>query len=342
MSFLNRLCAVAAVTALCVPLSSASTGAFATSVVNFTPGASANPSFPAANAVGGPTGGGLANGSVNVCVLGVGGSLTLGFASPIVDGPGADFVAFENGLMFGGGLFTEVAAVEISTDGVNFARFPTRYVGPQAPQPAFGTLPLGTFSGLVGATPIVTNVVTNTIDPRDLPRGGGDGFDLADVANDPLVVAGVVDLTAVHFVRLVDVPAGLVQDSAGAAIFDNGGNTGSADIDAVAVVRDATDVVADAPIVDVRVNGAGFLVLELGDGNGFADLDLASLSASFDLVDLPLATWLPAFTVVSIDARKVVLRSIAPTTGSGILGTFAVSARDFGGDLAADQLKLQR
>ncbi|MBL8768121.1 MAG: hypothetical protein JNL94_12175 [Planctomycetes bacterium] len=342
MSSLNRLFTVAAVTVLGASSSFAASGAFATSVVQFVPGPSANPSFPAANAIGGPTGGGLANGSVHVCVLGVGGSLTLGFANAIVDGPGADFVAFENALTFGGGVFTEVAAVEVSTDGANFARFPMRYVGPPVAQPPFGTLPMGTFSGVVGGMPILTNVATNAIDPRDLPAGGGEGFDLAELANDPLVVGGIVDLTDVRFVRIVDVPAGTVLDEVGAPIFDHGGSTGSADIDAVAVVRDQSDALAHTPIVDLRIDAGGFLVVEIGDADGFSDLDLATLSASFDLTTLQLASWLPAFTIVGADATKVTLRSIAPTVGSGILGAFAVSARDHAGDLAADQTMLQR
>lgn len=342
MSLVFRSCAVAIVTACVASSSLASSGTFATSVVQFVPGPSANPSFPATNVLGGPTGGGLANGSVHVCVLGVGGSLTLGFASPIVDGPGADFVAFENALTFGGGVFTEVAAVEVSTDGVNFARFPTRYVGPQVAQPPFGTLPMGTFSGLVGGIPTLTNVATNAIDPRDLPNGGGEGFDLAELARDPLVQSGAIDLGDVRFVRIVDVPAGLVQDSAGGLIFDHGGATGSADIDAIAVVRDQTDALAHAPIVELRIAAGGFLEIEIGDANGFADLDLTTLSASFDLAPLPLTSWLPAFTIVASDANKVTLRSLAPTVGSGILGAFAVSARDHSGDLAADQTMLQR
>ncbi len=56
------------------------------------------------------------------------GSITLGFgANKIVNGPGADFAVFENGFQFpsGNSLFAELAYVEVSSDGTDFARFPS-------------------------------------------------------------------------------------------------------------------------------------------------------------------------------------------------------------------------
>lgn len=52
--------------------------------------------------------------------LGDGGSAILTFASPIIDGPGFDFAVFENGNV----SYLELAFVEVSSDGVNFFRFP--------------------------------------------------------------------------------------------------------------------------------------------------------------------------------------------------------------------------
>ena len=51
-------------------------------------------------------------------------------------------------------LFLSPPRVEVSTDGVNFARFPTRYAGPVGPLPPFGVSPMGTFSGMTGGLPV--------------------------------------------------------------------------------------------------------------------------------------------------------------------------------------------
>jgi len=71
---------------------------FATSVVSFTPGASAG---YGANrmpdvVLGPPQGGGDASGSLDVVSLGNAGEIVLGFDRDIVDGEGADFLVFEN------------------------------------------------------------------------------------------------------------------------------------------------------------------------------------------------------------------------------------------------------
>ena len=59
--------------------------------------------------------------------LGDSGVATLTFASPIYDGPGADFAIFENGFIDGANdslAFLELAFVEVSSDSVNYFRFP--------------------------------------------------------------------------------------------------------------------------------------------------------------------------------------------------------------------------
>jgi type IX secretion system substrate protein len=64
-----------------------------------------------------------------VVSLGDSGVATLTFATPIYDGPGADFAVFENGFpnMTNDSLaFLELAFVEVSSDGVNYTRFPAR------------------------------------------------------------------------------------------------------------------------------------------------------------------------------------------------------------------------
>jgi hypothetical protein len=57
-----------------------------------------------------------------VVSLGDGGYAILTFSVPIQDGPGFDFAVFENSF---NGTFLELAYVEVSSDGVNFFRFPS-------------------------------------------------------------------------------------------------------------------------------------------------------------------------------------------------------------------------
>ncbi|MBQ9473039.1 MAG: T9SS type A sorting domain-containing protein [Bacteroidales bacterium] len=59
--------------------------------------------------------------TMNVVSLGDGGSATLTFAKPIMNGPGADFAVFENSF---NDSFLELAFVEVSSDGQRFVRFP--------------------------------------------------------------------------------------------------------------------------------------------------------------------------------------------------------------------------
>lgn len=66
-----------------------------------------------------------------VVSLGDGGYAILTFTNPITDGPGWDFAVFENSF---NGTFLELAFVEVSSDGVNFYRFPTTSYLPTNPQ----------------------------------------------------------------------------------------------------------------------------------------------------------------------------------------------------------------
>jgi hypothetical protein len=145
---------------------------FATQVVDYSPG-SGGGIFVATNILGGPHGGGLANGSLDVTTLGVGGTVTVGFDVTIADGPGADFTVFENPFTFSGEVFSEVAWVEVSTDGIHFARFPSSYAGPSTGIPGF-TAPWGTYAGLTGCVPVMCDVTSNTISPFDPVVSGGE------------------------------------------------------------------------------------------------------------------------------------------------------------------------
>jgi len=120
--------------------------------------------------------------------LGDGGWITVTFDAPVINGPGADLAVFENGFAFGGGIFMELGFVEVSSDGIHFARLPALARKTQA-TPSFGGSNPSDFYNLGGN------------------YAGGTGIDLEDLvtAEDPLVVSGVVDLTAITHVRIVDV-----------------------------------------------------------------------------------------------------------------------------------------
>jgi len=257
----GRLCLAAACAAF---VSAAHADHFyATTVLSVSPGAMQSPMYAdPSEALGGPRGAGLTAGSTYVYNLGVGGSITLGFDDGpvqrfIADGPGPDFIVFENPFMRDGyysQVFAELVFVEVSSNGTDFARFP---VVSNTPGPVAwgGTIDINAVSGFAGVHPVLANVDENQIDPFNPAAAGGDAFDLADLASHELVQSGKVDLSAIRLVRLVDVVGnGSLLDSAGHPIYDpfGLGNNG-ADIDAVAVINGA----AAAPPANRWTGAAG-------------------------------------------------------------------------------------
>lgn len=166
------------------------------------------------------------------------GFITLSFAIGIGNGAGADFVVFENGFISLGGagvagqVFAELAFVEVSTDGVNFARFPS----------------ISLTADLVGAY--------GTVDPTDVYNlagkhvnaygdSWGTPFDLNDLADDASVVAGLVDLNRINYVKIIDIPGdGSRTDSEGRPIYDAWYTWGSGgfDLEAIGVIHTAIAV----------------------------------------------------------------------------------------------------
>jgi hypothetical protein len=199
--------------------------AWATSVHSTTRGPVdiANPSGPAASFGQPEYAIGPATADVfDVCSLGDGGQMTLFFAGGIPDQAGDDFAVFENAFFAPGGLFGELAFVEVSSDGTHFARFP---------------------AASVRATPVAGGGVIDPTDYHNLagkhPIDRGTGFDLADLATHPLVIAGQVDLDDVAYVRLVDVVGdGSTTDASGRPIYDpypTAFESGGFDVNAVGV-----------------------------------------------------------------------------------------------------------
>jgi hypothetical protein len=193
---------------------------FADTVIAFVQGPNEDPSlgpFPALAdpaAALGPNDGALVT-------LGASGTLTVSFADPIANLPGADLRVFENTLVLPefGGNFNDLGFVEVSSDGAAFARFPTLSLVP-GPVGPFGLVDPALYSGFAGILAF-------------------DDFDLAALASAPPVLSGAVDLGAIRYVRIVDVLGdGSVLDSAGNPIHDTYPGAGSAgfDLDAVGAI----------------------------------------------------------------------------------------------------------
>ncbi|HLQ36647.1 MAG TPA: hypothetical protein VK348_02510, partial [Planctomycetota bacterium] len=200
--------------------------------------------------------------------LGIGGDITLGFGVTLRNGPGADFIVSENPFRLTPGgwqTFAEMMFVEVSSDGLHFARFPSGYFGPAVQPGPFGTVTVGSYENLAGQTPVLAT--TPGADAQDVVEAGGDAFDLDDLQQDPLVLAGLVDLQAITRVRLVDVVSGTSLDARGIAIFDPGG--GSADLDAVTVIHHQGNADPHAPTVQLTVLPDGTATIRLEDPDGW-------------------------------------------------------------------------
>ena len=310
--------------ALAVSSPLAAQGCFATHVVaNNTNGNAGGGIFNPVNALGAP------QGAMHVHSLGIAGDLTLGFAAPLTDGPGADLIVGENPFRLtpnGTTTFAETMFVEVSSNGVDFARFASRYFGlPVQPGP-FGVTEVGTYAGLAGQTPVLATAPGS--DAQDVVEAGGDAFDLHDLAGHALVQLGLVNLAAITHVRLVDVQSGTSLDSRGAPIFDPG--SGSADVDAVTVIHQQGLLAANGPRVDLTVAIDGTAVLRIEDPDGWQDLDPTSLRAALFGMPVDAFGLLAAFQVQQADPLGFTLVQAQPLPQT-LLFTVAFSVKDFAG-----------
>lgn len=158
---------------------------------------------------GPPQGGGKYAGGVDTFSLGEKGSIIVAFNNCwIADGPGADFVVFENAFYISGTTtpFSEPAIVGVSQDGVGFTDFPC-----DLSQKPF-------YPGCAGTHPVLANP-GNTIDPTDPAAAGGDAFDLS-----------TINVKTARFVRIVD---------QGLSPLTGANGTNGFDLDAIAIVHGA-------------------------------------------------------------------------------------------------------
>jgi hypothetical protein len=174
-------------------------------------------------------------GTSGIVCLGKGGSITMTFDIPIRNGDRWDFAVFENSL---NDTFLELAYVEVSSDGRNFIRFDSD-----------------------SQTPSITS---QYVDPTDIDGlagkyrvGFGTPFDLQSLASRPEVISGIVNLSRVTHVRIMDIIGdGTFLDTAGKPIYDVVGlqvHTAGFDLDGIGVRYQASAVQTS---VDIKVNGS--------------------------------------------------------------------------------------
>lgn len=164
----------------------------------------------------------------SIVSLGDSGIAVLQFPGYIYDGPGADFAVFENGFIDPANdslAFLELAFVEVSSDGVNYVRFPAHSLTQTQAQIAGSGdyMYANLIEGLAGK----------------YGAGFGTPFDLSD-----LPVTASLNKNAITHVRVVDVVGNITDHSS----FDNSGHiindpyptnfpTGGFDLDAVGVIN---------------------------------------------------------------------------------------------------------
>ena len=130
------------------------------------------------------------------------GWITLTFDEPVRNNRGYDFAVFENGLLsdfttqagsMAGEILAELAYVEVSSNGVDFVRFPSLSLTEQ-PGDLFSTIEMSNVYNLAGKHPNAYNTCTGT------------PFDLQELANHPMVASSLVDINDIKYIRLVDIP----------------------------------------------------------------------------------------------------------------------------------------
>lgn len=192
---------------------------------------------------------GIGKADTDVVSLGDAGSAILTFKHPITNGAGNDFAVFENAMTSGSNRFCELAFVEVSSDGVNYFRFPSVSLTQTTTQIAsYGLLDPSNLYDLAG---------------KDL-AGYGTGFDLSELAG----VSNLLDVNNVQYVKVIDVvgdidPAYASYDSLGNIINDpwpTAFPSGGFDLDAVGVIHSVPEPGCLAMLVPAAA--AGFILYQ--------------------------------------------------------------------------------
>ena len=233
------------------------------------------------------------------------GSITLGFDLPIANGDGPDLAVFENGFISGsmGNIFAELGYVEVSTDGIVFARFPSIYLA----------------SGEVGGYGNVDPTYVYNLAGKHVNAYGdswGTPFDLSTLAQAPEVLNGSVDLNSINYVRIVDIPgSGDFKDSQGNPIYDAWvtWGTGGFDLEAVGVINIGVVSAPEANFTADVTSGIAPLTVQFNDESTGVILDYAWDFNNDGIVDSTLQN--PSFTYETPGTYNVSL-TVSNTGGS--------------------------
>lgn len=159
------------------------------------------------------------------------GEITLGFNVSISDKQGPDFAIFENALIdnTNGYVFAELAYVEVSSDGTNFARFPSISTATNLVSP-FGSITVNNVYNLSGKHVNGGN------------ESWGTPFDLSTLTCNSLVQSNIVDISDINYIRIIDIPgSGDFLDSIGNPIYDPWSTadfgSGGFDLEAVGIIN---------------------------------------------------------------------------------------------------------
>ena len=180
---------------------------------------------------------GIADGSV--ISLGDSGVAILTFTQPIVNGPGPDFAVFENAF---NDDFLELALVEVSSDGVNFYRFP----------------PISEIQDTIQTSGFGTTDATQIHNLAGKYRAQyGTPFDLEDLAS----VQGL-DVNHITHVKIIDVIGSInypfaVTDQYGTPINDpypTAFASGGFDLDAVGVLHQYVSIEENESLLSIYPN----------------------------------------------------------------------------------------
>ncbi len=172
-----------------------------------------------------------ANGNPNIISLGDNGEVIVQFNFPIVNGIGADFAVFENGFLQDDNsplAFLELAFIEVSTDGIEYIRFPAVSENQTNTQ-------IGSFEFMDAR--YIYNFAGKYINNYGTP------FDLDELIN--LSQNTSIDLNNIQYIKIIDVIGSINTDD---ATYDSQNNivndpyptafpSGGFDLDAVGVIH---------------------------------------------------------------------------------------------------------
>ena len=173
------------------------------------------------------------------------GEITLGFDYAIRNGSGADFAVFENAYM---NVFAELGYVGVSTDAANFAYFASDSLT----------------AGLVGAYGCIDSTNVYNLAGKHVNNYGnswGTPFDLDTLLDNDLVLAGLVNLSEINYVRIVDIPgSGDFLDATDDPIYDAWltWGTGGVDLDAIGAINTVPEPATVMLLISGLLGIAGF------------------------------------------------------------------------------------